>query len=270
MDIRVPEWAAITNKFTAEDNMYGCSGNGYFDGCRLAKEVWGIPSLFDTVKEKTKDFSDSSLVAFSYLWRRFGPSGFGWDDYKGLVSYVVNTPDPDIFLLLRLRGSSLGYSVGMWAKKEIDDLCNEPQRDWFAKLVEWHQDKYNENLYSIDDLQLREERTKEAKKTLGELPLFYIGQDNWQDLGPESPIYRINHNISIAMEEMLRPVYVRDIPFNILGRYRDEPVFTTYYEESLEDGEENSYYEAAPPYKYAGYGLPMDLIEENFKERSSK
>jgi hypothetical protein len=59
---------------------------------------------------------------FAYLWRRFGPPTYGWDDHKELVCYYLTTPLRGVGFGLSCNPCGIEYSVSYaispgWAKK---------------------------------------------------------------------------------------------------------------------------------------------------------
>ena len=72
---------------------------------------------------------------------------------------------------------------------------------------------------------------------------------------PEQTLYReCNQAFTATMRDLLRPVFVRDVPINCYGRIEDAEV------EKLPDSVERSY--------MAGYGIPFAIVssEERFQQ----
>lgn len=63
-----------------------------------------------------------------------------------------------------------------------------------------------------------------------------------------APLPRINLALLVAMRELLRPVYVRDAPINILGRCGVDV-------------------DPAAPSRFAGYGVPLGALEHIARPR---
>ena len=93
----------------------GSSMDFIFSGPELALKAWG--------KEIKKE--NSGLLAFPYLWRRFGPPFHGCDDYKDIVQYWLTTDNPSVILGLRLN-TSLEFSANYLITKELIEECNKP------------------------------------------------------------------------------------------------------------------------------------------------
>jgi len=70
---------------------------GYVDPGEFASEI--LPN---------GDYAD----LFVYMYRRFGISEYGSDDYKEIACWYVTTPDPAVVLVVSPRPSGLRYSFG--------------------------------------------------------------------------------------------------------------------------------------------------------------
>jgi hypothetical protein len=103
--------------------VFGCLGFGdnLVDGHALAVDALG---------ERAKD-GGSGLVAFAYLWRRFGPPAGGSDPYKDLAAYALTTAEPDVFLRVVTHGAALAYGVGYFALEGVrSDFRNPRAENW--------------------------------------------------------------------------------------------------------------------------------------------
>lgn len=175
----VPAWCQASG--FPDFEIWGCRGTRGFKRDEIIAAAWPGCDV---------EHENSGLVAFGYLWRRFGPPSWGSDDRKELCSYVIRTPDSAVFLELGVKAMPLSFSVGFLA-----DSSTETTR--FA------------------------------------------------DDGDET-MARIRTAVIAAMREMLRPVYVRDVPINIFGRVTDE------YASDWEPAERS---------KYAGLGVPIEAMD---------
>ena len=229
----------------------GAGGDDIVEGYDLAIEVWG--------KEACSDREGGSK-AFAYLWRRFGPPWHGCDNHKDLVGYHLTTPDSNVFLWIHLNESGLKYSVGYTANVKLRDEMNAPIiewenifKDWWWKQQEpkhpewvawkkWTKKRKEEvgHLYWED--RMKKTVIRQAAKAIGKFPKrVYTHLDGWKNQPEGSVIRRVNEALVVAMTDLLRPVYIRDVPINILGHYPPNAV----------EGRENE----AQRSKYAGYGL---------------
>jgi len=156
---------------------------------------------------------DSGLPLFTYMYRRFGPPWSGSDDHKEVASYKLTTSDPRIFLDVSIKGYALDFCFRFLITKEL-------------------QDEYSAYMdHRISQVGHREGREPRA----------------WRE---GSPIRQhVNEVLIEAMKELLRPVWVRDIPMNILGLVEEEDA-----EDSVE------------PSIYAGYGVPKEAMDARIKE----
>lgn len=257
----MPGWIGVPRKLP--EKVIGARGTDIFEGHGLAEDVWELPALRDFAEYKK--YKNTGLIAFSYLWRRFGPSPFGCDSYKDLVRYIISTPNPEVFLTLGLSGSNISLCVGYAATEQLVQEARKPRNDWWQiKFPSWCREvKGIAEEKDIWEVSFRGELIKEAIKDIGDIP--QLDRKNWRE--QEGAIYEINYAVACAMEELLRPVYIRDIGINIFGRYEGNEVFTDYFDDLIADGEDTEkLMEAAPRYKYAGYGIPIDLVEEHLEE----
>lgn len=89
--------------------------------------------------------------AFSYLWRRFGPSEWGSDPYKDLVGYILTTKTKGLFLTCRCYLTShIAFGIGLSIEiheKVAEDLSKK-REDW----SEFTKEIYNALLDAIREL----------------------------------------------------------------------------------------------------------------------
>jgi hypothetical protein len=237
----------------------GAGGDDIVEGHDLAIEVWGEEACSDR---------NGGAKAFAYLWRRFGPPWHGSDNYKDLVAYYLTTPDPDVFLWLHPNGSGLKYAVGYIANVKIRDEMDAPIIKWEKDFENWwwkesqvkHPEwagwkKWTKKRKEIAGHEYWEDRMKKtvirkAEKEIGKFPRRpHVHLDGWKKAGPI--VKRVNEALVAAMKELLRPVYVRDCPMNILGSC----------------GESN---DAAKRSIYAGYGMNKEKLDEMVAEDVAK
>lgn len=216
----------------------GAASSEFCDGVTLAKRAWG---------EQAEEES-SGLTCFAYLYRRFGPPFTGSDDHKHLAAYILTTPDPDVFLEIIPSGSPLCYAPHYWINVAIEEEIYAPTQAWFDKQFEWYKKQYpnaTDNDYENWAFSNNKEEKDKCKKEIGRCPRFEIDSENWES-GPVA-VKRVNESLLIAMEDLLRPVYIRDIAINIFG-------VTDIELPSVEVS------------KYAGYGVPYNAMEAWIKD----
>lgn len=103
------------------------------------------------------DDPNSGLLAFAYLWRRFGPPMRGSDAYKDLCAYILTTGDPEVWIWLRVTASELRYSAKALARESISGAIwfeyerrrahiSQPVSDRVRKVVK---DAYRELLRPV-------------------------------------------------------------------------------------------------------------------------
>lgn len=126
--------------------------------------------------------------AFAYLVRRFGFSG-QHDWHKQLCSFNLTTPDNEVGFWLDPKPSDEDVEPGYWvAKTLVPNLATEDRRSYY----DWPM--------------------AEPEK----------GETYSDRIPPEGTVsHRCHIAIEAGMRDLLRPVYIRDVPINILGRLSD-------------------------------------------------
>ncbi len=174
---------------------YTAAGSGIFDPGEIAQQV--LPGL-------------RGGQLFAYLFRRFGYPSWGWDEYKNLVSYLITTPLPEVFL-----------SITPYMGSDRPEQLYDPTDLMFGYCVDQKIEK--QDYYPC----LRKD-----------------GHAAWE----EHPRYKAcQQAFEAAMRDLLRPVYVRDVPINCYGRVDDD-------DEQLPEMVEH--------YHAAGYPIPLVLFED--------
>jgi hypothetical protein len=247
----VPAWAGQVTQLPP--TCHGASASDLCDGWNVAVAAYG-PAI------------SRGTEAFAYLWRRFGPPWWGSDPDKDLVRYLLHTADPDIFLSLALRASSLPYSVGYVITPAVQEAWYGPDRLWRAQFEGW---------WTTFDLTEQERATVRCQAARGpgvaEVPLVRgLRTRFWNALadplllekaaaalGPRPASGRHGTHLGIctalhdALVECLRPVFIRDIAINILGRVPDDAL------------DERDTCESSV---YAGYGIPKAAMDASVSE----
>lgn len=196
----------------------GAKGDDLVNGDDIAKEAFGS-------KAKNKN---SGLLAFPYLWRRFGPPWSGSDDHKELCQYLLTTPDPEVWLTIGPSGSRIDLAVGYIASKAIAEERARPYQEWEKTFETWWLARKNIRLTKrtpkkeverIADLYWKDRLSgklpKAAIKVCGEYPARHDPKE-WRTVG--GLMARVNQALFDALTELKRPVFVRDVPINIFGR----------------------------------------------------
>ncbi len=146
---------------------------------------------------------------FAYLFRRFGYPSWAWDSDKELTHYCLTTPLEDVFLTV-CPAMGGDYSGGYDCTELMFGYCIERSIE-----EEYH------TLYRQRKL------------------------DEWET----SPRYTACVKaLKAALRDLLRPVYVRDVPINCYGRVMDES-FKGFPAE-------------VEPYHAAGYSFPRTLFRD--------
>lgn len=204
----------------------GAKGDEFVNGYDLAVSVWG---------EKA-ELKNSSLLALAYLHRRFGRPELVGDSHKDLCDYVLTTQDPEVYLLLSLSGSCLAHSVGYMARPAIHEIQEKRYEDW--ENVAWrfwceHRPEEEHNGDAYWNARFKGWPEGEEKQALlaiaGPFPRPPLAWE-WREKGTDLQ-RRVNTALEGTMKSLLRPVWVRDIRFNIFGR--DEPEHATRFSEIM-------------------------------------
>lgn len=211
----------------------GAAGDDIVNCADLAEEVWGYAA-------KAKD---TGQLAFSYLYRRFGPPRWGYDPYKEMGAYCLTTPDPGVWLVFRCIAESAPLGVSYIATKSLTQEHRGPMAEWEQKVMVWLAEQLA--LERPDIVTDRNEQgepteiTDEGWRIVHERRMS-PGPDSWGPLSwtgravaaiGKSPRTsacrwregtdvqkRTNEALIVALRALLEPVYVRDVPINVLGR----------------------------------------------------
>ena len=237
------------------EGLRGARSDEIVDGHALAIEALG-----EAAKSR-----DSGLTAFAYLWRRFGPPWLGSDEHKDLAAYYLTTEDPEVYLSVTPSGSPLVYAVGYLSTADIIDeyrvpwvkwetalwrhwVAQHPEIDW-PNQAEWPEDRRAEVLDSFYADRYREEWYKAAIAAVGDAPKR-SHPNEWRTAG--GICQRVNQALYSAIQDLLRPVYVRDVPLNLLGVCNSR----------------ETYGESVDPSPFAGYGVPKEELDKMLQEET--
>lgn len=106
--------------------------------------------------------------------------------------------------------------VGYLASPAVRERCYAPEMAWHKRFREWNRDK---KLDAWDD------KTWDlASRELGRCPRI---SRNWRYAN--EAVRSVNKALLAALAEMLRPVRVRDVSINILGRVEDARCEAPYF-----------------------------------------
>lgn len=191
---------------------------------------------------------------FSYLFRRFGYPRHGWDDQKSLVVYYLNTPMEGVILSVHPDITGAG-TFGYVLREDIDRQCTEdqfkPYTDWNDKCEAWtletHQieiikimEQDNEKLERVwkkwgadkndvdfkdiedahkhffDDQESIRNKYINLYKGIEPFPATVAPQD--QD--KNTTMKQGYQALCATIEDLKRPVFVRDVLINITGQVR--------------------------------------------------
>ena len=233
------------------ERAFGAGADDIMDGHELAIEAW---------KERVLA-PNSGLLAFAYLWRRFGPPWHGSDPHKDLCGYILTTSEPDVFLTIHPKGAGLAYGVGYLAYEAVRKEHGRPRMEWEEKVLQYWMAQHPEIAFDshesweaserrrVSDLFYTDRENESwiviACKSIGEPP----DRDDFKPWRERTGVsLRVNQALFDALKELERPVYVRDVAINIFGR--------------CDDNRDT----AAKPSKYAGYGISQKALDELIAE----
>lgn len=190
---------------------------------------------------------------FAYLFRRFGYPRMDWDDHKELVAYILTTKIKGVYLDCSPRPSGLRHSFGYLLSKEINKECMVER---FANVLARHelflkwQSENNKEITTSFGWPESEEHHKIAVQNWydkhpawqgidgGEVerdlffqynreiehqqqneynivdPYIYEDEMNFEK---GSLRYKINEALKETIKDLLRPVWVRDVPITPYG-----------------------------------------------------
>jgi hypothetical protein len=220
-------------------------------GHKLAEEAFGKDAC---------DNPNSGLLALPYLWRRFGPPWCGSDDHKELACYYLSTDDPEVLLWVSPRGSGLSYGIGHMVSPKVRAAACAPRAKALKReksLFErwWVRQRPEKDWKNFE--KWTEEEKKEAQEAFGADYYAYPNSKAWlrfvretgykRNLPPQggAASKRVQKALQGALRELLRPVFVRDVPINILGVVRGE---TRLKEAKVS--------------VYAGHGIPKEAMDK--------
>jgi hypothetical protein len=240
----IPPWMVQVTTLP-EAGMHGAHSSELCTGYAIADAVYGTRKA-------------PGLVAFAYLWRRFGPPWWGADPHKDLAQYVLGTPHPEVVVTLALNASDLRYGVGYLITPAFDAAWRQPLTDWEQRFEAW----WLARKTTTREQQVLGHAAEHAPATLHAIHARFVDdrcaeaivQAAEGAIGPYPRAYRqqgspvLQQALHDALVELLRPVYVHDVPITILGRIPKE---------AAEDAREQ-----ATRSRYAGYGVPYNAMEQ--------
>lgn len=224
-----------------QGGLTGAHGDDLVEGNELAIEALGSGA----------EHPDSGIRAFAYLWRRFGPPRLGSDDHKDLAGYTLRTPDPRVFLSLTPSAVALAMDVGYLAHESFREELNRARTEWWDRFL-FRMDIEISARHGItgDDVELSKQHPNwpaamaefeevrwqphhvriipmiPVEDTLVNVPRgrprgknrrkMNFGVRLWRQ-GPP-PMRQVNEALFAALRDLLRPVNVQGVRFNILGR----------------------------------------------------
>ena len=161
--------------------------------------------------------------ALLYLIRRFGYTEWGGDDHKEVCCYFLPTEISELYVSISVKWTnawvSSSFSDGgedslYWA---CETEARRPYQEWHERCRGWvaaQGRSFSGNIRPTDE----DEELREAYKTIEPFPPNYIEPE------PGSLRHKVLTAFEEALRDLLRPVFVRDVPINIMGKV--EPVWS--------------------------------------------
>ncbi len=184
---------------------------------------------------------DSSLTAFAYLYRRFGPPPRGGDDLKEIAVWLLKTRDPQVYLGIYPGGCSIDLYLSHYVDASLAREAEAPMREYRRQARAIYDRIYPDGDYEGFVL----EGIGESRPCWeGELERLETRTD------PEI-LTRVDAVLRHILLDLLRPVVIRDVEINLFGRCNaDNPPRGR----------------SAPWSHLAGWGVPIKAMEAYIAE----
>jgi hypothetical protein len=193
-----------------------------------------VPEIAREVYGPRADDEASSLTAFAYMYRRFGPPPRGTDDHKRLGgAWILTTRDVDVYLEVDPTANGVSYDIEQFASRSLCEDAERPGLEWrrearcryFAAHPEASESDY-------------------LLARLADSQPWLDGMLRYPRCPPEI-VDRALAAIRHALLDLLRPVYVRDVAINLFGQI---------------DGDNVARGRRAKRSTLAGLGVPVDAM----------
>ena len=187
-----------------------------------------------------------------YAYRRFGPPNAGSDPYKGLADWRITTPVPGLFLSIQIGpyGTQhlFGYIMAGDLEKRLSEIefsrRKEVQQRWQAWCI---QAKGSALLSPYDDpaCSYGSAEFERRRAIMNAWWAEFEASDahNAPSEVDNTEFERAEDALKAAIEDLKRPVMVRDVAINAFGRTDDERG-------------------AVKPFQGAGYFTPPELLDD--------
>lgn len=178
---------------------------------------------------------DSSLTAFAYCYRRFGPPPWGTDGRKNLGGeWILTTRDPEVFLGVDPGGCSIDYYLHYYVSERLRDEADGPGLEWRREAARRRFDAENPGK-SYEDFMLAQIEDEPCPFLVPIVEQSPGGPQKlrhllaWPDDMPPYPRRcsaeieaRVECAVTYALRDLLRPCYVRDVAINLFGRISEK------------------------------------------------
>lgn len=223
---------------------YSGLSDDLFQGREEARRVFG----------RRAERKGSGLTLFAYMWRRFGPPFTGCDDHKDLAGYLLTTTHKDVLLEVLPSASSMVHAFGYAARPVFRHQHDAPLMKWLRKhnrlFFQWWCEKTKCTARSFDGL--TESQRAAFSEALYDIKMLEEAKPFLAKAGPRPPRRYMSEArktvveaLRATMEDLKRPVYVRDVAIDPFGVYKGVACEVITVEHS----------------SYAGYGMPKAALD---------
>jgi len=192
----------------------------------------------------------SASDMFMYIFRRFGAPSCAGDTYKSGGEYILTTPIDGLYLTASVKGSNytpvlFGYIATREFEERLMNERHEHVRAWHEAFRKWRKDNgISEEGFRRDEDYTASKEARDAAFKAYDEAFPGINDALHQKAGP------LREEVTAAFlataNDLMRPTNIRDVDFNILGRFAaieyDEETDTAH----TQYGPPADYYEAQP------------------------
>jgi hypothetical protein len=194
--------------------------------------------------------------ALIYLIRRFGYTGWGSDAHKEVCTYYLPTDMEELSVDISIKGKHAWVKSSM-ADEGTDSLywkyqmeLGRPYQEWHDRCRDWVAStgrSFSGKVISTDE----DKALRREYEAIEPSPPLYIEPE------PGSIRHQVYTALEAALRDLLRPVFVRSAPINLLGPVKDEGLLGEW----LED--EERYTNCVDPHWSAGKGMELEPYRDH-------
>lgn len=221
-----------------------------FDG-KYTGAMGGLFDLNEPAKQILGEL-DAGHV-FIYMFRRFGYPRHGWDNQKEVVKYYLTTSMDGVVLVVHPDVTGAG-TFGYLLSEDMDKLSYAeeiaPYNEWWARCEAWAQREHKTEIIKMfepDDAKLQRvykkwgaDKEDNEFQSLEDVHKTFIAdqedirikcttkfkeietfpqQVHIRDMDDSSIKKQCHNALCDTIEDLKRPVYIRDVMVNICGKF---------------------------------------------------